>query len=151
PATSGAQVVAPDTAGAAGAAGLAATATKAAVAEVEKPTRVETPATDDDAKKAATKAATTREPKKKPGDGAKTGEGADSAATVTAFGYVTIGAQPYALVRIDGQEVGVTPIMRKKLPAGPHEIQLVSPDTGEVRLKKSVTLADGEHQRITYP
>jgi hypothetical protein len=68
-----------------------------------------------------------------------------------AFGFVTIGAQPYALVRIDGQEVGVTPIMRKKLSAGTHEIQLVRPDTGEVRLKKVVTVADGEHQRITLP
>lgn len=67
------------------------------------------------------------------------------------FGYVTIGAQPYALVRIDGQEVGVTPIMRRKLSAGPHEIWLVSPENGEVRLKRTVKLADGEHIRVTLP
>jgi serine/threonine-protein kinase len=72
-------------------------------------------------------------------------------AKLEGFGFVTIGAQPYALVRIDGQEVGVTPIMRKKLGAGAHEIQLVSPDSGAVRLKKMVTLTDGEHQRITLP
>jgi serine/threonine protein kinase len=67
------------------------------------------------------------------------------------FGYVTVGAQPYALVRIDGQEIGATPIMNKKLPAGTHEIELVRPDSGEVRLKRAVTLSDGQHERITIP
>jgi eukaryotic-like serine/threonine-protein kinase len=67
------------------------------------------------------------------------------------FGFVTVGAQPYALVRIDGQEIGATPIMSRKLPAGTHEIELVRPDSGEVRLKQKVTLNDGEHQRITIP
>lgn len=67
------------------------------------------------------------------------------------FGFVTVGAQPYALVRIDGQEVGVTPIMRKKLSIGTHEILLVRPDTGEVRLKRVITLEDGMHERITIP
>jgi hypothetical protein len=66
-------------------------------------------------------------------------------------GFVTVGSQPYALVRIDGQEVGATPIMRRKLHAGTHTIELVRPDTGEVRLKKSVTLKDGDHERITIP
>ena len=67
------------------------------------------------------------------------------------FGFVTIGAQPYALVRIDGQEVGVTPIMKKKLPIGTHEILLVRPDTGEVRLKRVLTLEENAHERITIP
>jgi serine/threonine-protein kinase len=74
-----------------------------------------------------------------------------SPAQVTEYGFVTIGAQPYALVRIDGQEVGVTPIMRKKLPVGTHEILLVRPDTGEVRLKRVVTLESDAHERITLP
>lgn len=76
---------------------------------------------------------------------------AQNTAEATEFGFVTIGAQPYALVRIDGQEVGVTPIMRKKLPIGTHEILLVRPDTGEVRLKRVVTLEEGMHERITIP
>lgn len=66
-----------------------------------------------------------------------------------AFGFVTIGAKPYALVRIDGKEIGATPIMRRKLPTGRHEIQLVRPDTGEVRLRKVVQLGEGQHERIT--
>lgn len=73
------------------------------------------------------------------------------AKAATTFGFVTIGAQPYALVRIDGQEVGATPIIRRQLGTGTHEIMLVGPDTGEVRLKRTVTLAEGEHQRIMLP
>ncbi|MFO0722884.1 MAG: protein kinase [Myxococcota bacterium] len=67
------------------------------------------------------------------------------------FGYVTIGAQPYALVRIDGNDAGVTPLLRKKLSAGAHDIELVSPDNGEVRLKKKLKLQAEEHARITIP
>jgi serine/threonine-protein kinase len=66
-------------------------------------------------------------------------------------GFITVGAQPYALVRIDGQEVGATPIMNKRLAAGTHDIELVRPDTGEVRLKKTVTLKDGDHERVMIP
>jgi serine/threonine-protein kinase len=66
-----------------------------------------------------------------------------------AFGFLTIGATPYALVRIDGKEIGVTPIMKRKLPTGRHSIQLVRPDTGEVRLEKVVSLDEGQHERIT--
>lgn len=78
-------------------------------------------------------------------------EAAREAEDAKLFGFVTVGAQPYALVRIDGQEVGVTPIMRKKLSIGTHEILLVRPDTGEVRLKRVITLEDGMHERITIP
>jgi serine/threonine-protein kinase len=66
-----------------------------------------------------------------------------------AYGSVTIGASPYALVRIDGKEIGATPIWDRKLPVGRHEIQLVAPDTGEVRLRKIVKLEEGQHARIT--
>jgi serine/threonine protein kinase len=68
-----------------------------------------------------------------------------------AFGYLTVGAEPYALVRLDGLDFGVTPIVRKKLPAGKHEVQLVSPDTGEVRVRKKIKLGPEEHERITWP
>jgi hypothetical protein len=70
---------------------------------------------------------------------------------VSGYGFVTIGAQPYALVRIDGAEAGVTPLLKRRLSAGSHEIELVSPDNGEVRLKKRVKLEADEHQRITIP
>ncbi len=66
-----------------------------------------------------------------------------------AFGFLTIGASPYALVRIDGKEIGATPIWNRKLPAGRHEVQLVRPDTGEVRLTKILKLDEGQHERVT--
>ncbi len=62
---------------------------------------------------------------------------------------MTVGAQPYALVKIDGQQVGTTPIMRHKLGAGSHKVELLRPDTGEVRHTQTVDVKDGEHQRIT--
>lgn len=66
-----------------------------------------------------------------------------------AFGFITVGAQPYALVRINGREAGATPIVRRKLSAGSYEIELTSPATGEVRLKRKLTLREGQHARIT--
>jgi serine/threonine protein kinase len=76
-------------------------------------------------------------------------EEAASPAGPAAFGFLTIGASPYALVRIDGKEIGATPIWNRKLPAGRHEVQLVAPDTGEVRLTKIVKLEEGQQERIT--
>jgi len=65
-------------------------------------------------------------------------------------GIVVIGADPYANVRIDGTDLGVTPL-RKSLPPGPHEIELVSPDSGEIRWKKRVNIAPDETVRIKVP
>ncbi|MCC7381067.1 MAG: serine/threonine protein kinase [Deltaproteobacteria bacterium] len=73
----------------------------------------------------------------------------EAASLETAF--LTVGAEPYALVRIDGEDAGVTPIVRRKIPAGTHHIELLSPDTGEVRLKKQVKVDADEHKRITIP
>lgn len=67
----------------------------------------------------------------------------------TTFGLLTVGAEPYARVRINGEEVGATPIMNRKMSTGSYEIELVSPATGEVRLKKTVVLREGQHARIT--
>lgn len=66
-----------------------------------------------------------------------------------AFGFITVGAQPYALVRINGREVGATPIVRRKMSAGTYRIELTSPATGEVRLEKKLVLREGQHARIT--
>lgn len=71
------------------------------------------------------------------------------APTPDAFGYVTIGAKPYALVRINGKEVGATPIVRKRLPVGDYRIELIGPDTGDVRMAKKIALAEDAHERIT--
>lgn len=45
-------------------------------------------------------------------------------------GSVTINATPWAQVRIDGREVGVTPQRRIALEAGPHQLELSNPPLG---------------------
>jgi hypothetical protein len=62
-----------------------------------------------------------------------------------------VGADPYAHVRIDGRDVGVTPIVKRKLPAGTHLLELVRPDTGEVRLERRVLIRKNAHARVTHP
>jgi hypothetical protein len=63
-------------------------------------------------------------------------------------GFLSVGAEPYALVRIDGKEVGSTPIIRRTLAAGDHEVVLYSPDSGAVRLSKRVSIRPGKHENI---
>jgi len=43
-------------------------------------------------------------------------------------GWLTLNATPWALVLVDGKRVGVTPIFRLKLTAGPHRVELRNPD-----------------------
>jgi serine/threonine-protein kinase len=64
------------------------------------------------------------------------------------FGFITIAADPYANVRIDGREAGTTPIFRRKLPVGIHEIILISPDTGAVRYKKKVHIDENRLEKV---
>jgi serine/threonine protein kinase len=65
-------------------------------------------------------------------------------------GTLVIGADPYANVRIDGVDVGVTPL-RKQLPPGEHDVELVSPDSGAVRWKKVVVVEAEQTVRIKVP
>ena len=64
------------------------------------------------------------------------------------FGFITIAADPYANVRIDGREAGTTPIFRRKLPVGLHEVILISPDTGAVRYKKKVRIGENRLEKV---
>ena len=59
-------------------------------------------------------------------------------------GYLRAIAEPYALVRINGTMVGPTPIMRHEVAAGAVLVELVEPDSGKVRLKKTVLVNAGE-------
>ncbi len=65
------------------------------------------------------------------------------------LGSITIAAEPYAHVRIDEKQVGNTPLRNHRLPVGTHLVELISPDTGEVRLRRRVEISEGVHQRIT--
>jgi hypothetical protein len=55
-------------------------------------------------------------------------------------GTLSINAQPWAEVWIDGQRVGETPIGKLSQPIGAHEIVLRHPDLGERRETVTVTL-----------
>jgi eukaryotic-like serine/threonine-protein kinase len=52
-------------------------------------------------------------------------------------GTLTIGADPYALVQVDGVALGSTPVTRR-FAAGDYEVVFVSPDTGEIRARRKV-------------
>ncbi len=69
-------------------------------------------------------------------------------AGTAASGYITVAAEPYALVRIDGEDIGSTPIFRRPLPAGRHDVQLLYPDSGAVRHSRPVTIESGKLESI---
>jgi len=73
------------------------------------------------------------------------------AGAATSPGYITVAAHPFALVRIDGAEIGSTPIFRHSLAAGRHQVQLVSPDNGAVRLDRTIVIRPGQLERIVVP
>ncbi len=60
-------------------------------------------------------------------------------------------AEPFASIRIDGGGQGSTPKYKLRLPVGPHEIELISPDTGAVRLRRTITIEAGQTVSITIP
>ncbi len=64
------------------------------------------------------------------------------------YGYLTVGAEPYALVRLNGRPIGTTPLIRYKVDVGEHSVVLVNPDDGEVRLKRKVKIAVNQHQEV---
>lgn len=63
-------------------------------------------------------------------------------------GFLTIAAEPFALIRVDGADLGTTPVFGVALPAGTHEVVLLWPDTGTIRLKKTLHLPAGKHEPI---
>jgi hypothetical protein len=67
-----------------------------------------------------------------------------AALTPTGSGKVTFTADPYALIRVDGNDWGSTPKFGAPISAGRHHIQLVSPDDGSVRYDRTLDVEDGE-------
>jgi serine/threonine-protein kinase len=58
-----------------------------------------------------------------------------AAAAVTGTGFFTVDSRPFATVYIDGKRVGVTPILRLSLPAGPHTVRAISQTGAEQTLR----------------
>jgi hypothetical protein len=66
------------------------------------------------------------------------------------FSTVSVLADPYGLVRIDGKLLGPTPLFGTRIEAGPHRIELVAPDTGEVRAVRTPTLAPNTSLTVDF-
>jgi hypothetical protein len=60
-------------------------------------------------------------------------------------GTVSFTADPFAMIRVDGNDMSSTPRFNVKLGAGRHHIQLISPDSGAIRYDRTVELRDGDH------
>lgn len=69
-------------------------------------------------------------------------------APASAFGYLSVAADPFALVKLDGRDLGATPIIRAKVAVGQHEVILYSPDSGAERERRTITILDGKTQSI---
>ena len=58
---------------------------------------------------------------------------------------------PYANVRIDGVPVGETPIHKRAIAAGDHEVELIEPGSDKVRLRKRIHVDPGELEKVMAP
>ncbi|MEZ4365871.1 MAG: hypothetical protein R2939_06240 [Kofleriaceae bacterium] len=60
-------------------------------------------------------------------------------------------ADPYALVRVDGVDLGPTPITRRSVSAGRHVVEAIDPASGAVRHRTTVDVADGGRATVRVP
>jgi len=47
------------------------------------------------------------------------------------------------------KQAGVTPMFHRRLPAGPHTIELLAPDTGAVVATKAISIEDGATIKVS--
>jgi serine/threonine-protein kinase len=57
-------------------------------------------------------------------------------------GFVSIYAQPWAYVTVDGKKMGETPVMKLELPAGLHRVRLDHPQKRSYETAVSVTAGE---------
>ncbi|MBW2261069.1 MAG: serine/threonine protein kinase [Deltaproteobacteria bacterium] len=75
------------------------------------------------------------------------GEDAASMKPAAGKGRLDINARPWARVFLDGKDVGYTPLILKRVPAGRHVLRLVNPDLGKER-KIGVKVKPGTVRKI---
>jgi hypothetical protein len=75
----------------------------------------------------------------------------DSLRTKPRSAYLSVGATPYAFVRIDGKFVGPTPLVRYRVSAGKHVVELLFPASRKLRWRKTVMLAPEQRRRLVAP
>ena len=69
----------------------------------------------------------------------------EAAALPSGRGTISFTSDPFAMIRVDGDDWSSTPRFKVGIPAGRHRIQLVSPETGAVRYDRTIEIHDGEH------
>jgi len=63
-------------------------------------------------------------------------------------GKVSVFSKPWGNVRVDGQLLGPTPLIDHELPAGPHLIEVVAPDTNSVIHSERIDLEPAERAKV---
>ena len=63
------------------------------------------------------------------------------------FGRVSLVAEPFAQVRVDGIDTGITPLLHHRILAGRHVIEFMDPETGKVRATR-VVVVEGEKEAL---
>jgi serine/threonine protein kinase len=63
-------------------------------------------------------------------------------------GFLTVNAEPYATVYVDGKKRGYTPVVRLSLPAGEHTLKLVSSAGGPDKKMKVKIVAGKEMRKV---
>jgi serine/threonine protein kinase len=63
-------------------------------------------------------------------------------------GYLSVGAEPYAIVVVNGKEIGATPIVRHRLAAGSYRVELLFPHNRTIRQRQVVQIEPGGTRRI---
>lgn len=71
---------------------------------------------------------------------------AEAVAPAAESGLLTLDTVPWSQVSLNGESLGTTPILRHRLPAGPHTLLLVNPERG-LRQRYRVTIRPGETTR----
>ncbi|MEW5854850.1 MAG: serine/threonine-protein kinase [Myxococcota bacterium] len=77
--------------------------------------------------------ARTKAPGKGPKRGGRGGETRPEPAPVGGDGFLTLASDPWAVVTVDGNPMGSTPLFKVRLPAGRHTVKLVNEAQGLTR------------------
>jgi len=87
-------------------------------------------------------------PKPKPKPKPKPIPEPEPAPTPQGSGTVSVFAHPWGNVRVDGKLVGPSPLVDHELSAGAHLIEVLAPDSNQVRERREITVSPGRHQKV---
>jgi eukaryotic-like serine/threonine-protein kinase len=65
-------------------------------------------------------------------------------------GFLTVGADPYGIVVLDGRDVDMTPLVDFGVHAGKHTLKVLDPLTRAVRIEREIAIEEGRHLRLKF-